>query len=366
MIGSPVSAIVNVQTNNKKAQVITLRNTNGLVARFSTYGARWLDMFVPDRNGCFEDVLLGFSELSGYERASEQYYGAIVGRVCGRIKNAHFSIGEESYDLEANDIYGKPKFNHLHGGFLGFHNRFWNGLVKQNEKGEETVVFTCLSKDGEGGYPGNLSISVSYTLTNDNSIEMVCKAVTDKVTPINVTNHAFFNLSGVQKNVDILSHSLRLCSSQIIDCDDDLLPTGNLISVTGTVLDFRKSRHISDALSTDYLGIKQQKGFSLAYALYHEKDCSPTAELYDKDSGRKLSIYTNQPSLQVYTGYLMDGSDVGKGNVPYYANTGIALETQGYPDAVHWKCFPSVLLDVGEEYLQYTKYKFSIDDCISL
>lgn len=153
MIGSPVSAIVNVQTNNKKAQVITLRNTNGLVARFSTYGARWLDMFIPDRNGCFEDVLLGFSELSGYERASEQYYGAIVGRVCGRIKNAHFSIGEESYDLEANDIYGKPKFNHLHGGFLGFHNRFWNGSVKQNEKEKKQLFLPVCLKMGREAIP---------------------------------------------------------------------------------------------------------------------------------------------------------------------------------------------------------------------
>ena len=150
MIGSPASAIVNVQTNNKKAQVITLRNTNGLVARFSIYGARWLDMFVPDRNGCFEDVLLGFSELSGYERASEQYYGAIVGRVCGRIKNAHFSIGEESYDLEANDIYGKPKFNHLHGGFLGFHIVFGMARLSRMKK-EKKLLFlpVCLKMGRE-------------------------------------------------------------------------------------------------------------------------------------------------------------------------------------------------------------------------
>lgn len=362
MIGASISAMINRRMNNKKEQVITLRNSNGLVARFSPYGARWLDMFVPDRNGCFDDVLLGFSDLAGYECASEQYYGAIVGRVCGRIKNAHFSIGEESYDLAANDIYGKPTFNHLHGGFLGFHNRFWDSSVKQNEKGEETVVFTCLSEDGEEGYPGNISISVSYTLTDDNSIEMVCKATTDKVTPINVTNHAFFNLSGVRKNIDVLSHTLRLCSSQIIACDDELIPTGELISVAGTVLDFRKPQQISDALVTDYLGIKRQNGFSLAYTLCNENGRSLAAELYDKNSGRRLSIYTNQPSLQVYTGYLMDGSDVGKGNIPYYANAGIALETQGYPDAVHWKCFPSVFLDTDEEYLQYTKYKFSIDD----
>lgn len=354
-----------MQTNNKKEQIITLRNSHGLTASFSTYGARWLEMFVPDRNGCFEDVLLGFSDLSDYKYASEQYYGAIVGRVCGRIKNAHFCIGKESYELAANDIYGKPKFNHLHGGFLGFHNRLWDSLIKQNEKGEETVVFTCLSKDGEEGYPGNLSISVSYTLTIDNSIEMVCKATTDKITPINVTNHAFFNLSGVQKNMNILSHSLRVCSSQIIACDDNLIPTGDLISVSGTALDFRKPRLISDALMTDYLGIKHQNGFSLAYVLYNESDCSLAADLYDKNSGRRLTIYSNQPSLQVYTGYLMDGSDVGKGNIPYFANAGIALETQGYPDAVHWKCFPSVLLNVGEEYLQYTKYKFSINDCVN-
>lgn len=361
MIESFSSPLPAVQVSHQQGQVIVLKNAHGLAARFSTYGARWLDMWVPDRNGCLEDVLLGFSHLSAYESASEQYYGAIVGRVCGRIKNAGFRIGERYYRLAANERNGDSVCNHLHGGVLAFHNCHWEGTMQSNEKGEEAVVFTRMFEDGEEGYPGNLHVSVTYTLTRDNSIEMICKARTDQMTPVNVTNHAFFNLAGVGKKVDILSHSLRIRSSQIIACDEHLLPTGHLIPVTGTVLNFEKPRKIADAFTTDYANIRHQNGFSLAYALDHEGDCSLAAELYDTESGRKLSIYTNQPSLQVYTGYLMDGSDVGKGGIPYDANAGIALETQGYPDALHWPCFPSVLLEVDKEYIQYTKYTFSTD-----
>lgn len=342
-------------------QVITLHNHNGLMARFTTYGARWLAMFVPDRQGRLEDVLLGFDNLASYKKAHEQYYGAIVGRVCGRIRNAGFNLGNNYYKLAANDIYGEPEPNHLHGGFEGFHSCLWDALVDVNQKGEQTVLFTRLSPDGEEGYPGNLAVSVRYTLTDNDSLEIECKAVTDCSTPINLTNHAFFNLTGVQKHTDILSHRLQLYSAQLIDCDDSLLPTGEIISLEGTVLDFRKGQRISEALTTDYLDIRQQKGFSLAYVLNDVGDCSLAAELYEESCGRKLSVYTNQPSLQVYTGYLMDGSDVGKNGIPYFSSAGIALEPQGYPDAVHWENFPSIFLDTGEEYTFKAVYRFTVD-----
>lgn len=342
-------------------RVITLCNRNGLMARFTNYGARWLAMFVPDRQGNLEDVLLGFDDLASYKEAHEQYYGAIVGRVCGRIRNAGFNLGGNYYKLAANDVYGKPEPNHLHGGFEGFHCCRWDASAGINRKGEQTVLFTRLSPNGEEGYPGNLKVSVRYTLTDNDSLEIECRAVTDCLTPINLTNHAFFNLAGVQKRENILSHRLQLCSAQLIACDDSLLPTGEIISLEGTVLDFRKGRTVSEALATDYLNIRQQKGFSLAYVLSNGGDSSLAAELYEESSGRKLSIYTNQPSLQVYTGYMMDGSDVGKNGIPYFISAGIALEPQGYPDAVHWANFPSILLDVGEEYTFKAVYRFTVD-----
>lgn len=342
-------------------RVITLGNRNGLTARFTNYGARWLTMLVPDRQGHLDDVLLGFDDLAGYKKAREQYYGAIVGRVCGRIRNAGFSLGNKYYKLAANDVYGEPTPNHLHGGFKGFHCCCWEASTGTNQQGEQTVLFTRLSPDGEEGYPGNLKVSVRYTLTASDSLEIDCRAVTDCPTPVNLTNHAFFNLAGVRKSVDVLSHRLRLCSARLIDCDDSLLPTGKIVPLEGTALDLRGGRTISETLATDYLGIRQQKGFSLAYALDNVGDCPLAAELYEENSGRKLSVYTNQPSLQVYTGYLMDGTDVGKNGTPYFNSAGIALEPQGYPDAVHWPDFPSILLDAGEEYTFKAVYRFTVD-----
>nr|WP_128809657.1 aldose epimerase family protein [Bacteroides rodentium] len=283
-------------------RVITLCNRNGLMARFTNYGARWLAMLVPDRQGNLEDVLLGFDDLTGYKNAREQYYGATIGRVCGRIKNAGFNLGNNYYKLAANDVYGKPIPNHLHGGVEGFHCCCWDASAGINQKGEQMVLFTRLSPDGEEGYPGNLKVSVRYTLTDSDSLEIECRAVTDCLTPINLTNHAFFNLAGVQRYTSVLSHRLRLCSAQLIDCDDSLLPTGKIISLGGTVLDFRNGRTISDALATDYLGIRQQKGFSLAYVLNNVGDCPLAVELYEESSGRKLSIYTNQPLCKYIRG----------------------------------------------------------------
>lgn len=343
-------------------QCITLCNRNGLSASFSSYGARWLSMCVPDKLGHVDDILLGFDELSGYQQAQEQYYGAVIGRVCGRIRGACFDLGDRHYQLVGNDVYGIPKPNHLHGGLVAFHNRFWDITSIDNRRNEQTVLFTLFSPNGEEGYPGNLKVTVRYTLTNHNSLELECRAITDQLTPINLTNHSFFNLSGVQSHKDILSHKLKVCSEKLIECDDELLPTGTLLALEGTKLDFRKGRLISDALLCDYQKIMDRKGFSLAYAL-NEGDVLPlVAELYDKNSGRKMSMYSNQVSLQVYTGYLMDGSDIGKNGIPYYRSAGIALEPQGYPDAVHWNNFPSIFVDKDEEYVWYTKYQFSIDN----
>lgn len=345
--------------------LITLRNANGLTARFTSYGARWVGMQVPDRNGRLDDVILGFDALAGYKSAAEKYHGAIVGRVCGRIAGASFELDGERYALAANDVYGKPQPNHLHGGVLALHNRVWKGRFAVNEAGEESAVFSCLSKDGEEGYPGNLRVQVTYTLRATNALSLVCEAVCDKATPVNLTNHAFFNLEGAEGGNDVLSHTLRLCASRLIECDEELLPTGCLRPVEGSNLDFRSFRMLSDALQSPLFGIPKNKGFSLAFALDQvfgvEEEAgklSLAAELRAEESGRSLAIYTNQPSIQVYTGYFMDGTDVGKGNTPYFSSAGIALETQGFPDAVHHPGFPSVIVRPGEVYRHVTEYRF--------
>lgn len=341
--------------------LITLRNRNGLAAQFTSYGARWVSMWVPDREGCLEDVVLGFDTLQGYRAAQEQYHGAIVGRVCGRIAGAAFDWEGETYRLAANDVYGKPLPNHLHGGLAAFHNRFWEGRFAVNEAGEESAVFTCLSKDGEEGYPGNLNVRVTYTLQATNRLSLCCEAISDRPTPVNLTNHAFFNLDGVATGGDMLSHRLRLCASRLIECDEELVPTGRLLPLEGSLLDFRKGRVVAEALQSERFGIAENKGFSLAFALDgKEEGLSLAAELGSSASGRKLTVYTNQPSLQVYTGYFMEGTDVGKRGVPYFASAGIALETQGFPDAVHQAAFPSVFLWPGEVYRHLTEYEFGI------
>lgn len=345
------------------AGLITLRNRQGLAAQFTPYGARWVSMWVPDRNGCLGDVLLGFDTLKGYRSAAEKYHGAIVGRVCGRMADASFTLQGKRYRLAANDAYGKPAPNHLHGGIEAFHNRFWEGRHAVNEAGEQSAVFTLLSADGEEGYPGNLKVQVTYTLRHTNVLSLVCEAVCDKATPVNLTNHAFFNLNGGGAGENVLSHTLRVHASRLVECDGELLPTGRLVPVEGSLLDFTFSRLLSEAMKCSLFDITENKGFSLAFVLDKEADeLALAAVLRAEASGREMAIYTNQPSIQVYTGYFMDGTDVGKGSVPYKASAGIALETQGFPDAMHHPDFPSVLLYPGEVYRQVTEYKFGWGD----
>lgn len=354
--GSPTSS----------AELITLRNRNGLIAQFTDYGARWVSMWTPDRDGNLSDIVLGFDTIDGYLTASERYHGAIVGRVCGRISNARFRIGEQEYLLASNDVYGTPVRNHLHGGIDAFHNRYWKFHTYISSSGEEAVEFTNNSQSGEEGYPGNLQVRVTYLLKNDNTLRMECEATTDRPTPVNLTNHAFFNLqsaSGPAERKNVLSHSLTLNASAIIECDGELIPTGRLLPVNGTLLDFRLPCTIASSLVEEHSQIQKDKGFSLAYALDTKEtdELNFAARLSDNLSGRTLEIYTNQPSIQVYNGYFMDGTDIGKNKTPYYSSAGIAIETQGYPDAPNQPAFPSILIDETKKYRHITEYRFPRD-----
>lgn len=337
------------------ARLLTLQNKNGLTAQFTNYGARWVSMWTPDQNGEFEDILLGFDTLNGYINAGEQYHGAIVGRVCGRISQARFSLCDKEYKLASNDVYGSPVKNHLHGGLNAFHNRFW----EINNESADTVTFSLFSPDGDESYPGNLTVHVTYTLTPENRIRMECCATTDQPTPVNITNHAFFNLRNNKPNKNILSHLLKLQTTSIVACNKELIPTGTITNTTNTFLDFSSPKTIASSILSGNDTVKKDNGFSVAFVLDRkETGLGLAASLEDRESGRVMEILTNQTSLQVYTGYFMDGADTGKGNKPYYASAGIALEPQGYPDAPNQPRFPSIIIDENKPYKHITEYRF--------
>ena len=193
-------------------------------------------MWVPDKDGQMRDVVLGFGELEGYIGAGEQYHGAITGRVCGRINNGEFHLNGEKYTLANNDGFGKPLRNHLHGGIMGFHRQVWDGVYFKTQKGEEGIQFSYFSENGEEGYPGNLEVKVSYLLDNDNKLNISYEATTDKATPVNITNHAFFNLNG-EGNGDILDHKMKINADHYVEADEELIPTGAIKKVKGTPLD---------------------------------------------------------------------------------------------------------------------------------
>lgn len=337
------------------ARLVTIQNKNGFVAQFTNYGARWVSMWVPDFQGVFSDILLGFDTLNEYINAGEQYHGAIVGRVCGRINQAHFSLYGKEYSLVSNDVYGSPVKNHLHGGLNAFHNQFW----EISNESADTVTFSLFSPDGDESYPGNLTVHVTYTITPEYSIRLECNAVTDQPTLVNLTNHTFFNLQKNIGNKCTLSHLLKLQSNSIVNCDKELIPTGTISNISDTFLDFSSTKTIASSILDGDDTVKKDNGFSVAFVL-NKKDTELdlAAMLEDMESERSMEIYTNQPSLQVYTGYFMDGTDTGKDNVKYYSAAGIALEPQGYPDAPNQPQFPSIIIDRNKPYKHITEYKF--------
>ncbi len=345
--------------NGQAVALFTLRNQNGHVAQFTNYGARWLSMWVPDKNNQWADVVLGFESLDGYLNAKEKYHGAIVGRVCGRIGKGTFELDGVNYQLANNDLFGKPIRNHLHGGSGGFSFQAWQGQVSMNNEGEEELALTLFSKDGEEGYPGNLKVNVRYTLGNDNSMRINYSARTDKATIVNLTNHAYFNLHGAMDD-DVLDHFVCIYSNHSVKCDDELIPTGDMISIKDTPLDFTHPRTIGSRVNESFPGqLFSGKGYAVFYVL-NESDnvLQLAATVEEKEHGRVIEVYTDQPGIQFYNAWLFDGTDVGKNGKRYLSSSGLALEAQGFPDAPNQSKFPSITLLPGEEYQQTTIYRF--------
>ena len=324
--------------------------TNGrITAKVMSYGAILTELDVPDRSGKSADVVLGFDNLEGY-LGGHPYFGATVGRVANRVGGAKFRLDGKDYTLAVNN---GP--NSLHGGIKGFDKVVWKAEDVSGAAGP-AVKFTYLSKDGEEGYPGNLSVAVTYTVTADDALRIDYRATTDKATPVNLTNHSYFNLAGPASGA-ILGHELMIAAEKYTPGDETMIPTGAIAPVKGTPLDFTKSTLIGariDQIPGDPGGYDHNfvldPGANLA---------NPAARVYEPSSGRVMEVFTTEPGVQLYTGNFLDGSLKGKGGVIYKKRQALCLETQHYPDSVHHPEFPTTILKPGATYTQTTIYKFS-------
>lgn len=321
-------------------------------ARVTNYGGYLVSLKVPDRNGKSEDIVLGFDNLDGYVNNNTHkgtaYLGPIVGRYANRIANGKFTLDGKEYSLAINN---GP--NALHGGILGFHRVVWKGRLVP-----EGVELTYLSKDGEEGYPGNLTVVVRYTL-HKKALTIDYSATTDKDTILNLTNHSYFNLKGQGKG-DILDHHLTLHASQFTWADATLVPTGELKPVEGTPLDFRKSTRIGDRIDADYEPLRQAGGYDQNWVFDSGgRTLAEAAEVYEPTTGRVMRVLTDQPGVQVYTGNFFDGTITGKGGVAYQRRYGLCLETQHFPDSPHHPNFPTTELKPGERFHRVTTFSFA-------
>lgn len=335
-----------------EGQVVTLYTLkNGTsTAKVMTYGATLTELDVADRNGKPGDVVLGFDSLDGY-LGKIPYFGAVVGRVANRIAKGKFTLDGKDYTLAVNN---GP--NALHGGLKGFDKVVWKAEEVECPDGP-SVKFSYVSKDGEEGYPGNLSVSVTYTLTADNALRLQYTATTDKATPLNLSNHSYFNLAGAGSST-ILHHELTIAADRYTPVDDTLIPTGELADVKGTPLDFTTAipigKHIqeikADPVGYDHNFVLRSGG---------SKTPVPAVTVYEPTTGRVMEMSTTEPGVQFYTGNFLDGTNVGKGGTVYKRYQGLCLEAQHFPDSIHHPSFPPTVLEPGKTYTQTTIYKFS-------
>jgi aldose 1-epimerase len=321
-------------------------------ARVTNYGGYLVSLKVPDRNGRSEDIVLGFDDLDGYVNNNTHkgtaYLGPIVGRYANRIAKGTFTLDGKQYSLAINN---GP--NALHGGPHGFHQVVWKGQLIP-----EGVELTYLSKDGEEGYPGNLNVVVRYRLSKG-ALTIDYSATTDNDTILNLTNHTYFNLKGAGKG-DILDHHLSLRASRFTWADSNLTPTGELKSVKGTPLDFRKSTRIGERIDSDYEQLRVAGGYDQNFVLdAGDRELAEAAEVYEPSTGRVMRVLTDQPGVQLYTGNFFDGTIKGKGGIAYERRYGLCLETQHFPDSPNHPEFPTTQLKPGQRFHRVTVFSFS-------
>ena len=333
-----------------------LRNSHGLTATVITYGGILQSLKVPDKNGKFDDVVLGFDNVQGYQSGTA-YFGATIGRFGNRLANGAFELDGKRYQVPLND-----GSNSLHGGPRGFDKDVWKAQPS-NGKDSVGVTLTYLSADGEMGFPGNLKTEVTYSLNEQNELRIDYKASTDKATVLNLTNHSYFNLAGAG-NGDVLKQLATLHASHYTPVTGKLIPTGELAPVAGTPMDFTQPTAIGKHIKADHPQLKfaepKQGGFDFNWVLNAAGDVGElAAEVSDPQSGRRLQLYTTEPGVQFYTSNFLDGSVKGKAGKVYPHWGAFTLETQHYPDSPNQPTFPSTRLDPGKTYTQSTVMKFS-------
>lgn len=328
----------------------TIYQADGTFCTLLSYGATLQRLLMPDRNGRFQDVVLGYDDVAGYEGPGNGYYGATIGRCGNRIARAEFELGGRTYQLAANN--GR---NHLHGGIRGFDKVVWRGEPIQLPEGP-AVNFYYHSADGEEGYPGALDAQVTYILTADRSLIIRYTAVSDAETVINLTNHSYFNLAG-QGSGSILRHEVQIAADEYTPIDGELIPTGDIAGVAGTALDFRESKPIGRDIDSTEPDMVHGAGYDHNFVLRHKAGLKPCATVYEPKFGRLLEVSTTMPGVQFYSGNFMK-PDNGKEGVRYDRREGLCLETQFFPDAVHYANFPSAVFAAGEPFRHETIYRF--------
>lgn len=334
-----------------EATLFTLKNKNGMTVTFTDFGADIVNILVPDKCGNFDDVVLGYDDVSGYE-ANKPGFGSFIGRHANRIGGASFELNGKKYELEKND---GP--NNLHGGSKGY-NKFLYEVETFEDEDSASVEFSRLSPHMEQGFPGNLDISVTYTLTDENELVIEYLAVSDADTIVNLTNHSYFNLGG-HNSGSVLDHLCLLDADKFTPTDDALIPTGEIRDVTGTPMDFRKFKPLGQDIDANYGPLKQAGGYDHNFVLnISGSDVEKVGELVEEKTKRKMEIFTNMPGIQLYTGNFLN-AEAGKGGFVYQKRAGVCFETQYFPDSCNKPEFPSCVLKAGNEYDFVTVFKFS-------
>lgn len=332
----------------------TLKNANGMEVRLAAYGARITSLKVPDRAGALADVVLGYDAVDSYRTAEKKpYLGVTLGRYAGRIAGGKFTLDGTDYELAKNN---GP--NHNHGGTIGFDKVLWNATQTPN-----SVRFHYLSPAGEEGYPGNLDASVTYTLTEQNELIIDYHATTDRATPVNLSNHSYFNLAG-EGIESVLDHELVIHADRMLPIDATSVPTGEIVPVANTPFDFRQPKHVGQDIDQQNEQLTHGSGYDHTFVL-NKKPGAPlqlAATLYEKTSGRLMKVFTEEPGLQLYTANFLNGSLIGKSGRPYVKRGSLCLETQHFPDSPNRPGFPNTILRPGQSYKTRTIYQFSVSD----